>query len=174
MLDLTFQLDTKDLDAAVERMIGPTLMQQVAISLTRAVARAKAAGLLEFVSHGVGRRIFGNAGPSGPTKLVAIDDPIVTADGVRLTVTMKGLVALRERGGHTKPSRRGLVVPKRSGVKALHFAMPNGLGFAMYAHHKGAAVPAHPALIPAMEKVPGEVMADLRATIAGLLAGKAA
>lgn len=166
-MKIEITLDDKAIKAALARIGGPALNKILRPSLEKRANEARREAVKTFVSRGIGRGIFGR-NAAGAWKMIKVSK--VTESGGNLSLKMEatGLAGLQEMGGRIKPH---VIKPKRGGV--LAFQMAGELAFAKFVNHPGAQVKQVPALKPAAEKIPGQVIADVQPQIAALW-GKAA
>jgi len=110
-----------------------------------------------FTSHGIGRAIWGRdvtssggarKGSNLPT-FIKLEKTRWTARGLEGALKAKGLPALVERGGRTRPHT---ITSKSDGVIKFSLpSLPGGFGFAPKVKHPGAVVPSRPFMRPALE-----------------------
>jgi hypothetical protein len=173
-VQLSITLDTKALAAAIGRMRGPEVVRIQARALETHANEARKATVREFVTHSIGKGIFGR-NDAGAWKIITLSPAVVRGDNVALKITLKGLAALQETGGRIRPH---IIKPKRAKLLAFAVAGAAGFGgdavFAKIVHHPGAAVPKHESLKPAAAKVLVSAMQDIQRDLAALWEGKGA
>jgi hypothetical protein len=174
VIALEVTIDTRALSAAIDRVTGPEFRRSFLRALEKRSSEARTAGVREFTQHGIGRRIFGWAN-EGAYKIITLLPTRVDGDSIVATLRAVGLAALQETGGRIRPH---LIKPKRASILAFETRGAAGFGgdlaFARLVHHPGGALPKHPALLPAAEKVPAIALEDIRRDLAALWAGRAA
>lgn len=118
--------------------------------LRRGQTRVRTRTLNEFRSFGIGRSIFGRR-KSGANSLIKRDRVRKTSDGYLFGWTLKGLLAMSERGARTKPHQ---IRPKLERV--LKFTAGGETVFARSVAHPGAPIAARPSFDPSFRaELPG-------------------
>ena len=167
-MQLEIILDSKALEAAIGRMRGPAVNRAITASLERRANDARREAVRVFTSASIGKGIFGR-NDRGAWKIITLGRIQQQGDTISMALKAAGLAALQETGGRIKPH---VIKPKRA--KVLAFASPGGFGFggemafAPIVHHPGATVPRHVALVPAAEKIPAQVVEDVRKALVAL------
>lgn len=163
-MDISIQIDSAAVTAAVGRLQGPEVTRLLVRSLEIAANRARTAAVREFTAHSIGRKLFGRR-DRGAFKIIQLEP--IRAEGDTVTATLKalGLAAIQEQGGRIKPH---IIKPRRA--KVLAYAQAGAPAFARIVHHPGATMPAHPALVPEAQKIPAEVVAEVQAALEALWA----
>jgi hypothetical protein len=167
-VQISITLDTKALAAAIGRMRGPEVARIELRALEKHVNEARKETVRGFVSHSIGKGIFGR-NASGAWKIITVDKARIQGDTASVKISLKGLAALQEVGGRIRPH---VIKPKRA--KVLAFGVAGGFGFggdmvfAKIVKHPGAMVPKHESLRPAAEKVLVGAIEDIRRDIAAL------
>lgn len=169
MISIEITMNDAAVRAAIDRFGGADVNRILARAIENRAADARAAGVKEFVRHGIGRRIFGR-NDAGAWKIITA--PVTTSgDSISVTLTAKGLAGLQETGGRIRPH---LIKPNLK--KVLAFGVAGGFGFGgdlvftRLVHHPGARVPQHESLLPAARKIPALVLEDVRRDLAALWA----
>jgi hypothetical protein len=162
VIAIEITLDDAAVRSAIGRFGGPEVNRIVASAIETRATEARAVAVRGFVQHGIGKGIFGRK-DAGAWKLITASPVTMSGDSVAVMLTAKGFAGLQETGGRIKPH---VIKPRRKTV--LAFAVAGGFGFGgdlvftRLVHHPGATVPRHPALLPAAQKIPALVVADVR------------
>jgi hypothetical protein len=80
-MQLSITVDSKAVEAAVGRMLGPAPIQSMKNALEKQAAEARKATVRGFVSRGIGKGIFGR-NDSGAWKLITVKETRVSGDNV--------------------------------------------------------------------------------------------
>lgn len=142
----TFYGFTPDGFAKALDQFGANLRPYVYNGLKRGGGAVKAIYLTLSSQRGVVKAIWGSDRErlARYVKMRTTD----TGSGWRLRMEIKGLPALQEAGGHTKPPRKGAIYPRAGKVLAMRTG--SGITFAAYAKHRGANIARRPVAQQAM------------------------
>ena len=155
--------------AAAMRGLSKDVVKVIAKEMNGARKRATAQARRDFRSQNPGRSIFRFKGGRGtpPLKISGRAARLSQSQGAFVTqLIIKGMAALIEQGGKTKPPRGGVIRPVRA--KALRFHGRGGVVFAAEVNHRGSRVPKNEIGRRAIEKefrlLPGFIDAALAAS----------
>jgi hypothetical protein len=151
-----FQYKPRDLAKVLRRMAGRELMRAQENGMKRGLRRARKIALGELPRRGVLRRIFQKK-PKGLGVLITLHRVRFHGTSVIGALQLKGLAAIQEVGGRTKPH-----VIKPSLKKALRFEGSSGTHFQRVGvRHPGSKMPAIPVLPGVMAEAAPVIMKEI-------------
>jgi hypothetical protein len=162
------RITTRELAGAFRKIADRELPRAQKNGARRGLRAGRKLILAELPKRGVLRSIFGKK-KSGLNVLVKVNQVRPRGDGFASSIELRGLAALQETGGHTKPHDIG---PLRK--KALRF---NAGGVSHFSrepvHHPGSRVPAAPVgprvIGPTAQRILEEISKDFAAFVAKAL-----
>jgi hypothetical protein len=144
---------------------GPSIRPSVVRALKRTAKIPRAIYLAKATKHGILRNIFGGKpkGLGGLVRTKVVDKGNVFV----LAMELRGLAAMQEAGGRTKPHR---ILPKSG--KALKLKMSSiGTGFAMGVLHPGSQIRQFPVATSAMTTAAPKIQSAIDKEICTFSAG---
>jgi hypothetical protein len=150
----------------LRKMANPRpLHREVANAFRRGARRIEKRAEDRFTTRGVGRRLFGRK-KAGARKLFSVSRVKTQGGVLSAEITVKGLAAIQETGGVTRPH---LIKPGKfllKGVPVLVFRTPRGLVITSKpVRHPGAMHPAIPSLAPEFEAGIPDVTREVEAAV---------
>lgn len=143
---------------------GASIRPAIKRSLQRDAKIPRAIYMAKARKHGVLKAIFGkkSKGMGSLVKTKVVDK----GSSFILALELRGLAAMQEAGGHTKPPRQGAIYPS-SAKKALKLKIPT-TGGAIFAsvRHKGANIARFPVAVEALSAAAPRISAGIDKAIA--------